>query len=116
MLRYDNELDTFVLEIDNMIFSWDEEPEKDYESQAEIVAKNYKTNLFRIIEFMYDDIQEMYGDINLEDIKEKLGRPNIDINNGQVTYYEQSFDDIHLFSFEFLDNEFNDIQYFSIDG
>ena len=32
------------------------------------------------------------------------------------TYCEQTFDDIHIFSFEFLDDEFNEMQYFSIDG
>ena len=52
----------------------------------------------------------------MEEIEEKLGKPMIDIDNGQVTYCEQTFDDIHIFSFEFLDDEFNEMQYFSIDG
>ena len=49
-------------------------------------------------------------------IKEKLGKPVIDYDNGQVNYFEQSFDDMHIFTFEFLDDEFRDLQYFSIDG
>lgn len=37
-------------------------------------------------------------------------------DNGRIDYCEQSFDDMHIFSFEFLDDEFKDLQYFSIDG
>lgn len=29
---------------------------------------------------------------------------------------EQSFDNMHIFTFEFSDNEFLDLHYFSIDG
>ena len=74
------------------------------------------SNLDFIIEFMIPDLQEVYGDIDVEIVKEKLGRPIIDYDNGRVDYCEQSFDDIHIFSFEFLDDEFKDLQYFSIDG
>lgn len=40
----------------------------------------------------------------------------IDYDNGTVTYLEQSFDGDHIFEFEFLGDEFEDLQYFSIDG
>ena len=53
---------------------------------------------------------------NKEMVKEKLGRPTIDFDNGRVDYCDQSFDDMHIFSFEFLDDEFKELQYFSIDG
>ncbi len=116
MLQYDNELDIYTLELEEIIFSWEEEPEGDFVTQAKKVANNYKNNLSKIIEFIHTDIQEMYGDISIDDIKEKLGKPIIDINNGQVTYCEQTFDNIHIFLFEFLDEGFNEIQYFIIDG
>lgn len=47
------------------------------------------------------DLQEVYGDIDTEMVKAKLGRPTIDFDNGRVDYCEQSFDDIHIFGFEF---------------
>lgn len=58
----------------------------------------------------------MYGDVDIETVKDKLGKPIIDYENGRVTYVEQSFDDIHVFEFEFLDDAFEKLQYFSIDG
>ena len=36
--------------------------------------------------------------------------------NGKVTYCEQTFDNVHIFTFEFLDEEFKELQYFAIDG
>lgn len=116
MIKFNEELEAYTLEIDEILFSWEEEPEGDYESKAKTIAKNYKNNLSKIIEFMYEDIRDTYGDVELEEIKEKLGKPIIDIDNGQVTYCEQTFDYIHIFSFEFLDDKFNELQYFGIDG
>lgn len=116
MIKFNDKLGTYTLVIDGILFSWEEEPTGDYESKAKVIAANYKNSLSKIIEFMYADIQEIYGNFELEEIKEKLGKPIIDIDNGQVTYCEQTFDDIHIFSFEFLDDEFYEIQYFTIDG
>ena len=61
-------------------------------------------------------LTKVFGSFSPDEIKEKLGRPVIDCDNGQVNYFEQSFDDTHIFTFEFLDDEFKHLQYFSIDG
>ncbi len=39
---------------------------------------------------MMPDLQEVYSNIDLEMVKEKLGRPTIDFDNGRVDYCEQS--------------------------
>ena len=56
------------------------------------------------------------GQVTVEDVKRNLGRPIVDYDNGKVTYCEQSFDDCHIFEFEFMDDAFEKLQYFSIDG
>ena len=38
------------------------------------------------------------------------------IENGTATYCEQTFDYTHIFCFEFWDDEFEDLNYFAIDG
>lgn len=38
------------------------------------------------------------------------------IENGTNTYCEQTFDYTHIFCFEFWDDEFEDLNYFAIDG
>lgn len=58
----------------------------------------------------------MYSHVDAGIVKGKLGKPVIHYDNGIVKYLEQTFDDIHIFEFEFLDDAFEDIQYFSIDG
>ena len=65
---------------------------------------------------MMPDITATFGDFSTDKIKEKLGKPVINYDNGQVNYLEQSFDDIHIFTFEFMDDEFQDLKYFSMDG
>ena len=115
-MYFDDDLEMYVSEIDGIIFAREDEPTGDYEESLQDVAKKYWSNLDFIIEFMMPDLQEVYGDIDTEMVKAKLGRPTIDFDNGRVDCCEQSFDDIHIFRFEFLDDEFKDLQYFSIDG
>lgn len=115
-MEFNEDLGQFIFEYDGLIFAWDEEPEEDYTEQVKTLSQKYNEQLNEIIEFMMPDITEAFGEFSLDEIKERLGRPVIDYDNGQVNYFEQSFDDTHIFTFEFLDDEFKDLQYFSIDG
>lgn len=115
-MKFDENLGTYVFETERIIFSWEEEPEGDYENEAKKFAKKYYEHLPQIIEFMLPDLKEVYGEVMIEEVKDKLGKAIIDILNGTVTYCEQTFDDMHIFSFEFLDDEFTTLQFFSIDG
>lgn len=115
-MEFRNDLGQYVYEYEELIFAWDKEPEEDIQDTIQALADNYFKNLDAIIDFMLSDIKEIYGEITVEEVKKKLGKPVIDYNNGKVTYYEQSFDDFHIFEFEFMDDAFEDLQYFSIDG
>ncbi|MDO4397674.1 MAG: hypothetical protein Q4C21_04620 [Oscillospiraceae bacterium] len=115
-MYYDEALESYVIEIKNIKFINEEEQNNEYINNLSKIADNYHKNLNNIIEFMLPDLKAMYGEIDKKSIIEKLGWPIIDYDNGIVKYLEQSFDNLHIFSFEFLDDEFKDIQYFSIDG
>lgn len=115
-MEFNEDLEQFLFEYDGLIFAWDEEPEEGYMEQVKTISQNYSTHLNAIVAFMMPDIIEVFGKFSLDEIKEKLGKPVIDYNNGQVSYFDQSFDDIHIFTFEFMDDEFENLQYFSIDG
>lgn len=113
---YNAELDCYVIEINNITFVSEEEKSKDYINNLKAVANKYNDNFAKILDFMLPDLTAMYGEIDSDSIKEKLGKPMIDYDNGTVKYLEQGFDNFHIFSFEFLDDDFNDLEYFSIDG
>lgn len=115
-MKFDEDLEAYVYEIDGVIMAWGEEPENDYEDGAKAVVAKYKEHLPHIIQFMFPDLKMMYGEINVNEVEENLGKPVIYVDGGVVTYLEQTFDDVHIFSFEFLDEDFNDLQYFTIDG
>lgn len=113
---FDEDLGQFKCENDGLIFVWDEKPDEDVSDVVDMLTKNYHKNLNDIVSFMINDLQQLYGDLDVETIKEKIGKPIIDYDNGIVSYVEQEFDDIHIFEFEFLDDSFEELQYFSIDG
>lgn len=115
-MRFDRDMEAYVEEINGITFSWEEEPEEGYEKIANAFVERYQENLEQIIEFMLPDIVEVFGEVPQNEVALKLGKPVIDFNNGKVSYFEQTFDDMHIFSFEFLDDEFKELQYFSIDG
>ena len=114
-MRFDEELEQFVFEYHGLIFAWDEEPEGDYMEWAKAIAEKYNAQLDSIIEFMMPDITETFGDCSTDEIKKKLGKPVINYDNGHVNYLEQSFDDINIFTFEILDDEFQELNCYSID-
>lgn len=115
-MQFDEDLEVYTFETDGIMFGWEEEPEGDYETVAKEVAEKYRLHLPQIIEFILPDLIDVYGDIESSEVEAKLGMPLIYIEEGVVTYLEQEFDDIHMFSFEYLDDEFHELQYFCIDG
>ena len=115
-MKFDESLQQYVYQYEDLIFSWDEEPKEEYISKVKVLAKNYKDNLDRIIDFILPELRGMYGDVRKEDVKNNLGQAIIDYNQVTVTYCDQSFDDYHIFSFEFLNNTFEKLEHFSVDG
>ena len=65
---------------------------------------------------IYIVIRDWYGDVTIDEVKTRIGIPVIEPERDDVTYCEQTFDDTHIFSFTFWDDEFKDLQYFAIDG
>ena len=86
------------------------------EEQAAAAAANYRECLPEIIAFMLPSLRQMYGEVTAEEAARKIGRPSIDLDAGQVSYCEQRFDDMHIFSFEFSGDDFQELDYLSIDG
>ena len=115
-MNFDESLQQYTYEYEGVIFVWDEEPDCGFMDKVQLLAKNYRKNINRIINFMLADLKEMYGEVSEEDVKNKLGKPIIDYNQGTVSYCEQTFDDWHLFEFEFWDDQFETLKCFSVNG
>ncbi|MBQ8983460.1 MAG: hypothetical protein IJ079_07700 [Lachnospiraceae bacterium] len=115
-MMFDDDSGRFTCENDGLLFVWDEKPNENVSDLVNMLTKNYYSHIDDIVQFMIADLQQMYGEVDAEIIKEKLGKPIIDYDNGIVTYLEQSFDNVHIFEFGFLDDAFEELQYFSVDG
>ena len=48
-----------------------------------VLAKNYKDNLDRIIDFILPELRGMYGDVSKEDVKIILGKLSLTITREQ---------------------------------
>lgn len=115
-MDFNEDLQQYVFENENILFVWDEEPGDDYLETVNKLTKNYYDQLDGIIEFMLPDLIEMYGPVEPEEVKAKLGKPLIDHDRGQLMYLDHTFDYEHIFTIEYSDDEFKALQYFVVDG
>ena len=113
---YDEQLRQYTISYEGIQFCWDEKPTNDNLDRAKLLAVNYHKNIDTIVTFIYNEIRDLYGDVTIDEVKRRIGTPIIEPERDAVTYCEQTFDDTHIFSFTFWDDEFKDLQYFAIDG
>ncbi len=114
--EFNKDIGQYAYETDGLIFVWDEEPTDGFMDTVKMLSKNYYEHLNSIIDFILPDIKETYGNVSSEDVRNNLGKPIIDYDRGRVSYCEQTFADCHIFEFEFLDDKFEEVQYFSMNG
>lgn len=104
----------FIAEINGIKFTC-EEIKQEYEELAIKIAKVYTEKLPNLIEFIINDIQDMFEEISKETVINSLGVPVIDLDTETITYLEQTLDDVHIIEIEFSGtlDEFHEV---CIDG
>ena len=115
MFSFDGEFDRYSAELDGLLLLVDEvTPES--EEQARALAKAYRENERRIMEFITDDDHfiAFFGKHDPDEAREVLETPMIDLGLEQVSYMG-GFDDCHMVSFEY-GGLFEELMYLSIDG
>ena len=115
-VKYDEQLRQYTLYYEGIQFCWDEVPTDVNVEIAKLLAANYHKNIDIIAIFIYNEIRDWYGDVTIDEVRTRIGMPIIEPDRDAVTYCEQTFDDTHIFSFTFRDDEFKDLHYFAIDG
>ena len=116
MIEYNEEYDAYVIEFEDAVICMEDEPDDSFIQTAEEVRNAYLNNIRHIGQTIYDEVKDIFDVTDENDVISKLGKPAIYPDNGQVSYFSHSFDDMHIISFEYLDDEFDDIQYVTIDG
>ena len=113
---FDQSLQAYIHEVDDVLVAWEEKPSGNYEVEAQLLAANYHKNRSRILAFILPQLQEFYGYFTDEEATEKLSKPIIEPERQTVTFCEQTFDDIHIFSFDYQGQAFEILENFAIDG
>lgn len=111
---YNEEENNYMAEINGIQFVC-EEADPELEKTALALADAYKEKLPEIIAFMLDDITDVYGEMQPDELAEALGTPQIDLDIKLITYLEHTLDDCHIIDIEYggLLEEFYGV---SIDG
>lgn len=113
---FDQSLQAYLHEVDDVLVAWEEKPNGNFEVEAQLLASNYHKNRSRILAFILPHLQEFYGYFTDEEATEKLGKPIIEPERQTVTFCDQTFDDIHIFSFDYQGQAFEILENFAIDG
>lgn len=113
---FDQSLQAYLHEVDDVFVAWEEKPSGNYEVEAQLLAANYHKNRSRILAFILPHLQEFYGYFTGEEATEKLSKPIIEPERQSVTFCDQTFDDIHIFSFDYQGQAFESLENFAIDG
>jgi len=114
MFKFDEERDQYVAELNGVEFVCDE-PEDGYEEEAQKLSKLYFEKLPEMIEFMWPELQQIYGDVDKANLPQLLGKPTINLTTYQIMYMEHTLDDMHIIEFEYAD-DFSGFELFNIDG
>lgn len=115
-MKYSDEYEAYVLEFNDMVFCWDDEPDEDQVENVNVLREAYHHNIRDIAEEIYAEIKDMFDVKDVDEVISKLGRPQIFPENGMITYCEHTFDDTHVIDVEYSDDEFEQIEYVSVDG
>ena len=116
MLKYNEDYEAYILESDDMIFCWNEDPGDKYDETASALKTAYTGNIKHIAKCIYDELKGVLDITDIDEVISKLGRPRIDPDIGQVVYCENRFDGSHIISFEYYDDKFEDIEFVTVDG
>lgn len=114
MFKFDEEREEYVAELNGVEFICDE-PQDGYEEEAQKLSELYLEKLPEMIEFMLPDLQQVYGEIDMDSLPQLLGKPTVNLDTFQIMYMEQTLDDTHILEFEYGD-DFEEFFYFNIDG
>ena len=113
---FNEKTEQFECDFKGIFFAVDHEPDENDKNNVRLLAENYAVRFDKIVKFMLPDLKEIYGKVTAKDAKAKLGKPTINLSRYTVSYMEQSFDGDHIFEFEFMDDEFDELENFTIDG
>ena len=114
MFTYNDKYDEFYAELNDIKFVC-EKVEDNYEQLAEEISNTYESKILDIVNFLLPDINEMFGVSDIDIIQKVLGKPQIDLDKSMIVYCDQTLDDVHIISVEFV-GLFTNFYYTSIDG
>ena len=77
---FDQSLQAYLHEVDDVLVAWEEKPSGNFEMEAQLLAANYHKNLYRILAFILPHLQEFYGYFTDKEATEKLTKVFYDMS------------------------------------
>lgn len=98
--KYNDEYDNYVIKMDGVLVCC-QEPDMESVEKADIIVKKYYQEIDKIMDFVRDNICDMFENSKMDDLQKLLGEPVIDLDAGTISYYEQKLDNFHIIQVEF---------------
>ena len=96
---FDQSLQAYLHEVDDVLVAWEEKPSGKLLRWKLSCLQLITIKIFTVFLHLYcPHLQEFYGYFTDEEATEKLGKPIIEPERQTVTFCDQTFDDIHIFS------------------
>lgn len=119
---YDKHNNTYSILTNNIIFNLDTMPSIKENEYIDKITKEYNCKKHKIANFLLqsNNFKEFFkcNNISIDELVNKLNNPIIRIineNYANISYCNQTLDNIHIISFEFI-GVFEKLAYLSIDG
>ena len=113
---FDQSLQAYLHEVDDVLVAWEEKPSGNFEMEAQLLAANYHKNLYRILAFILPHLQEFYGYSQMKKLLKNWVNPSSSQKDKSLLSAIKTFDDIHIFSFDYQGRHLRVWSNFAIDG
>lgn len=114
MFQYSEEDGVYLAELGGIEFIC-EKPSGELEEAAKELADCYEDQLPEVAAYILPELTEAFEGLTAERLLAALGKPQIDLDAGTITYLEQALDESHIFVLEF-DGALEEFLEFSMDG
>lgn len=114
MFLYNDRLCKYVTEINEVRVCSQNSNEKTVDLATKL-ANIYVEQERDVVSYIYEKVCMIFGDMSVDSLIVKLGKPMIDIDRKVISYREHTLDRIHVLTVEFY-GDFDSYGNFTIDG
>ena len=113
---FDQSLQAYVHEVDNVLVAWEEKPSGSFETKAQLLAANYHKNRSRILAFILPHLQEFMGISQMKKLLKNWVNPSSSQKDKPLLFVIKLLMIFISFLLTIRGQAFESLENFAIDG